>query len=163
MVRKLSLGAGSGNRTHVASLEGQGSTIELHLQFLFNTLNIIPSFINLSRVFLLFLDIFKKSYILLLQYTIFKKDCSLLNKKHLNSDILSGFEMFFLNFNSILVCSIFFTKSLRPPPPESVRQQNPRASNSFQKTRPFFRRLHRPGQLPPNQACGCPGSPGRFF
>ena len=33
------LGAGSGNRTHVSSLEGWGSTIELHLHLLATFIN----------------------------------------------------------------------------------------------------------------------------
>ena len=34
LYHKLFFGAGSGNRTRIASLEGWNSTIELHLQFL---------------------------------------------------------------------------------------------------------------------------------
>ncbi len=46
-------GAGSGNRTHVISLEGWGSTIELHLHFSWQK-RLYGISLNLSSVFLYF-------------------------------------------------------------------------------------------------------------
>ena len=68
-------GAGDGNRTHAASLEGWNSTIELHphYTFLFERSNMIPqTFLFVNTIFEIFL-IFVKTIALLrlgvLQYS----------------------------------------------------------------------------------------------
>ena len=54
------IGAGSGNRTHVASLEGWGSTIELHLHFPLTVYNYNVSLTRCQYFFKKFLKIFEK-------------------------------------------------------------------------------------------------------
>ena len=59
------IGAGDGNRTHVASLEGWNSTIELHPQF--STRFILP---HKSKKSSLFLKNIKKKFVFIFQYAI---------------------------------------------------------------------------------------------
>ena len=61
---RRALGAGDGNRTHTTSLEGWGSTIELHPHIL-ATKNIIPIFRRIVKYFFVF---FEKTLLFISRY-----------------------------------------------------------------------------------------------